>query len=115
MKMITAIIRPSRLEAVKEQLTRAGITGMTVTDVQGVGRQRGHKEVYRGHEYQVDLVRKVKLEVAVASEQVSRAVDAIVESARSGGEGEIGDGKIFIAPLDDVIRIRTQERAEAAI
>ena len=115
MKLITAIVRPSRLEAGKASLSRANITGMTVSDVQGVGRQRGHKEVYRGHEYQVDLIRKVKIEVAVSREVVEGAIDAIVAGARSGAEGEIGDGKIFVTSLEDVIRIRTQERAEAAI
>ena len=115
MKLIECIVRPSRLEAVKDSLTKEGISGLTVTDVQGAGRQRGHKEIYRGHEYNVDLVRKVKLEIAVPSEKVDFVVDLVTSAARSGDEGQIGDGKIFVLSLDDVVRIRTGERGESAI
>ncbi len=115
MKLIVAIIRPTRLEAVKELLCRGGVTGITVSDVHGAGRQRGHKEVYRGHEYQVDLVKKVKLEMAVPTERVDDVIDLVSKGARSGDEGRIGDGKIFVVGLEDVVRIRTGEHAEAAI
>lgn len=115
MKLIACILRPSRLEAVKEALNKAGIHGLTVTDVQGSGRQRGHTEIYRGHEYQVDLVRKVKVEVAVADDKVSAVVDLFVQAGRSGAEGQIGDGKVFVTALDDVVRIRTGERGEDAL
>lgn len=115
MKLVTGIIRPQRLEAVKDGLARAGVHGLTVTDVQGAGRQRGHTEIYRGHEYQVDLVAKVKVEVAVPDEQVDDVVEIILHSARSGSEGQIGDGKVFIVTVDEVVRIRTGERGDAAL
>ena len=115
MKLVSAIVRPNRLEVVKEKLSERGFHGLTVTDVQGAGRQRGHTEVYRGHEYKVDLIQKVKVEVAVPSESVNGVVEAITEAARSGPEGKIGDGKVFVTSIDDAVRIRTGERGEAAI
>ncbi len=115
MKLVSAIVRPNRLELVKEKLSEHGFHGLTVTDVQGAGRQRGHTEVYRGHEYKVDLVQKVKIEVAVPSESVNGVVEAIAEAARTGPEGKIGDGKVFVTNIDDVVRIRTGERGAAAI
>jgi len=115
MRYIIAIIQPSRLEAVKESLSKVEVFRLTVSDVQGLGRQKGHTEIYRGHEYEVNLVRKVKLEIAVNEEFVEPTVEAIIRGARTGDEGSIGDGKIFILPLDDVIRIRTGERGGEAI
>lgn len=115
MKLVSAILRPNRLEVVKQKLSEHGFHGLTVTDVQGAGRQRGHTEVYRGHEYKVDLVQKVKVEIAVPSENVNAVVEAISEAARSGPEGKIGDGKVFVTNIDEVIRIRTGERGLAAI
>lgn len=115
MKWVVAIVRPNRLEVVKDLLGKQGFHGLTVTDVQGVGRQRGHTEVYRGHEYKVDLISKVKLEVAVADEQVESFVDLVVRAARTGEEGQIGDGKIFVLPLEDAVRIRTGESGNAAL
>jgi nitrogen regulatory protein P-II 1 len=115
MKYIIAVVQPSRLEAVKEALGKVDVRGLTVSDVQGLGRQKGHTEIYRGHEYQVNLVRKVKLEIAVPDELVDPTVDAIIRSARTGAEGKIGDGKIFILDLGDAIRIRTGERGADAI
>ena len=115
MKLVSAIVRPSRLEVVKEKLSEHGFHGLTVTDVQGAGRQRGHTEVYRGHEYKVDLIQKVKIEVAVPSESVNGVVEAIAEAARSGPEGKIGDGKVFVTNIEDAVRIRTGERGAAAI
>ena len=112
MKLITAVIKPFKLEEVKEALAGAGIEGMTVTEVKGFGRQKGHTEIYRGSEYTVDFLPKVKIEVAVADEVAAKAIDAIVKAAKTG---KIGDGKVFVTPLDEVIRIRTGERGEAAI
>ena len=115
MKLVAAIVRPNRLEVVKEKLSEHGFHGLTVTDVQGAGRQRGHTEVYRGHEYKVDLIQKVKIEVVVPSESVNGVVEAIAAAARSGPEGKIGDGKVFVTNIEDVVRIRTGERGAAAI
>lgn len=115
MKYIVAIVQPSRLEAVKEALSKVEVFRLTVSDVQGIGRQKGHTEVYRGHEYQVNLIRKVKLEIAVNDEFAQPTIDAIVSTARTGEEGKIGDGKIFMLPLEDVVRIRTGERGSDAI
>lgn len=112
MKKIEAIIRPWALDAVKEAITGQGIHGITITEVKGFGRQKGHKEVYRGAEYNVDFLPKVKLETVVADEKVQSVVEAISEAASSG---KIGDGKIFISPIDDAIRIRTGESGESAI
>ena len=115
MKLVVAIVQPSRLEAVKESLSKVEVFRLTVGDVQGLGRQKGHTEVYRGHEYQVNLLRKVKLEIAVNDEFVEPTVAAIIKGGRTGQEGKIGDGKIFVLPMDDVIRIRTGERGSEAI
>ena len=112
MKLIIAIIKPFKLEEVKAALAEINIEGMTVTEVKGFGRQKGHTEIYRGSEYTVDFLPKVKLEIAVAEESVSKALDAIVASARTG---KIGDGKIFVTALEQVVRIRTDERGEVAI
>ena len=115
MKYIIAIVQPSRLEAVKEALSRIEVFRLTVSDVQGVGRQKGHTEVYRGHEYQINFIRKVKLEIAVDDRFAEATVDAIANAARTGAEGKIGDGKIFILPLEDAVRIRTGERGVDAL
>jgi nitrogen regulatory protein P-II 1 len=115
MKLIVAIVQPSRLEAVKESLSKVEVFRLTVGDVQGLGRQKGHTEVYRGHEYQVNLIRKVKLEIAVNEEFVEPTIEAIIKGGRTGDEGKIGDGKIFVMPLEDCIRIRTGERGAEAI
>ncbi len=112
MKLIIAIIKPFKLEEVKEALAAAGIEGMTVTEVKGFGRQKGHPEIYRGSEYTVDFRPKVKLEVAVADEVAGKAIDAIAKAAKTG---KIGDGKIFVVPLEEVVRIRTDERGESAV
>lgn len=112
MKLIIAIIKPFKLEEVKEALSTAGIEGMTVTEVKGYGRQKGHSEIYRGSEYTVDFLPKVKIEIAVSDDLVEKAVGCIVTSAKTG---KIGDGKIFLVPLSDVIRIRTEERGDHAI
>jgi nitrogen regulatory protein P-II 1 len=112
MKLIIAIIKPFKLEEVKEALAGIGIEGMTVTEVKGFGRQKGHTEIYRGSEYTVDFLPKVKLEVAVRDDLKDKVVDVIVKTARTG---KIGDGKVFVAPLEDVIRIRTDERGESAV
>jgi nitrogen regulatory protein P-II 2 len=115
MKLIIAIIQPSRLEAVKNALTEVEVFRLTVMDVQGFGRQKGHTEVYRGHEFSVNLLRKVQLQIAVNDEFVEPTIEAIIKGGRSGTTGEIGDGKIFVLPLEDCIRIRTGERGHEAI
>lgn len=115
MKLIIAIIQPHKLEAVKEELTKNEIYRLTVSDVQGYGQQKGKTAVFRGHEYQVNLLRKVRLEIAVNDDFVKPTVDAILKSAKTGEKGEIGDGKIFILPIEDTIRIRTGERGSKAI
>jgi nitrogen regulatory protein P-II 2 len=115
MKYIIAIIQPTRLEAVKEALSHIEVFRLTVSDVQGVGRQKGHTESYRGHEYQINFIRKVKLEIAVDEKYVESTVNAIADAARTGTEGKIGDGKIFILPLEDAMRIRTRERGSEAL
>ncbi len=112
MKLIIAIIKPFKLEEVKAALAEIGVEGMTVTEVKGFGRQKGHTEIYRGSEYTVDFLPKVKIEVAVADDLVGRTIDAIVKGAKTG---KIGDGKIFVANLEEVIRIRTDERGESAL
>ncbi|MDC0185514.1 P-II family nitrogen regulator [Gammaproteobacteria bacterium] len=112
MKLITAIIKPFALERVKESLINVGIQGVTVSDVKGYGRQKGHTELYRGAEYQVDLLPKIKIEVAVTEELLEQAIDAIIDSASND---KIGDGKIFVTSLEEVIRIRTGERGKNAI
>jgi nitrogen regulatory protein P-II 1 len=112
MKKIEAIIKPFKLEDVKEALTEVGVEGMTVSEVKGFGRQKGHTEIYRGSEYTVDFLPKVKFEIVLTDDRVSRAVDAIVQAAKTG---KIGDGKVFILPIEDAVRIRTEERGENAI
>jgi len=112
MKLIIAIIKPFKLEEVKEALAEIGVEGMTVTEVKGFGRQKGHTEVYRGSEYTVDFLPKVKIEIATTEAVVPKAIEAIV---KTGQTGKIGDGKIFVVPLDEVVRIRTDERGEIAI
>ncbi len=112
LKKIEAIIKPFKLEEVKEALTEAGIEGMTATEVKGFGRQKGHTEIYRGSEYTVDFLPKVKLEIVLPEASVPKAVAAILKAAITG---KIGDGKIFVLPLDEVIRIRTEDRGEKAV
>ena len=115
MKYIIAIIQPTRLQAVKDALSEIEVFRLTVTDVKGAGRQKGHKEIFRGHEYHVSLVSKVKIEIAVNDEFVETTINAISDAARTGEEGQIGDGKIFILPMDEAVRIRTKERGNDAI
>ncbi len=115
MKLIIAIIQPHRLEAVKLALADVEVFRLTVMDVQGFGRQRGHTEAYRGHEFSVNLLRKVQLMIAVNEEFLEPTIDAIVKGGRTGSAGEIGDGKIFVLPLEDCIRIRTGERGGEAV
>lgn len=112
MKKIETIIKPFKLEDVKDALAEIGVTGMTVSEVKGYGRQKGHSELYRGAEYVVDFLPKVKMELIVAEEQVDQVVDTIVEAARTG---KIGDGKIFVSPVEHVVRIRTGEEDEEAL
>ncbi len=112
MKLVTAIIKPFKLDDVREALQEIGVQGMTVTEVKGFGRQKGHTELYRGAEYVVDFLPKVKLEIAVAADQVEAAIEAITKSANSGN---IGDGKIFVSGLDEVVRIRTGETGSEAL
>jgi len=115
MKLIIAIIQPNRLEAVKEALTEVEVFRLTVMDCQGFGRQKAQAEVYRGHEFTIDLLRKVQLQIAVNEDFVEPTINAILKGARTGEKGEIGDGKIFVLPLEDCLRIRTRERGPEAI
>ncbi len=112
MKLITAIVKPFKLDDVRESLSEIGVQGITVTEVKGFGRQKGHTELYRGAEYVVDFLPKVKIEVAVADGVVEQTIEAITKAANTG---KIGDGKVFVAPLEQVIRIRTGETGEEAI
>ena len=112
MKKIEAIIKPFKLDEVKSELQAIGISGMTISEVKGHGRQKGHKEIYRGAEYNVDLIPKIKIEIVVSSQMSAKVVDTLMKSARTG---KIGDGKIFIMPIEDVIRIRTGESGDGAI
>jgi len=112
MKQIIAIIKPFKLDEVREALAEAGASGLTVTEVKGFGRQKGHTELYRGAEYVVDFLPKVKVEVVVKDDEVERCIDAILKAAKTG---KIGDGKIFVVPVEQVIRIRTGETDEAAV
>ncbi len=112
MKKIEAIIKPFKLEEVKDALAEVGVEGMTVSEVKGFGRQKGHTEIYRGSEYTVDFLPKIKLEIVIDNDQLEAAVNAIVKSARTG---KIGDGKVFVSTLDEAVRIRTDERGKAAI
>jgi len=112
LKLVTAIIKPFKLEEVRQSLDLIGITGMTITEVKGFGRQKGHTELYRGAEYVIDFLPKIKVEIAVSIEQLEDVIDAIIKSASTG---KIGDGKIFVSTLDQVIRIRTGETDQDAI
>ncbi|MCO7194586.1 P-II family nitrogen regulator [Pseudonocardia sp. McavD-2-B] len=112
MKLVTAIVKPFVLGEVKEALERLGVLGLTVTEVQGFGRQKGHTEVYRGAEYSVDFVPKVKVEVVVDDEQADRVVQAVVDAAHTG---RIGDGKVWVVPVENVVRVRTGERGSDAL
>ena len=112
MKKIEAIIKPFKLDEVREALSEVGITGLTVTEVKGFGRQKGHTELYRGAEYVVDFLPKIKIEIVVNDEHAEAAIDAIIKAARTG---KIGDGKIFVMPVEHVVRIRTGETNEAAV
>jgi nitrogen regulatory protein PII len=112
MKLITAVVKPFRLDDVRNALAEVGVQGMTVTEVKGFGRQRGHTELYRGAEYVVDFLPKVKVEVALSDELVERAIEAIIDAAKTG---KVGDGKIFVTSLDQVYRIRTGETGDQAI
>jgi nitrogen regulatory protein P-II 1 len=112
MKLVIAIIKPFKLEEVKEALTAIEVEGMTVTEVKGFGRQKGHTEIYRGSEYTVDFLPKVKIEIAVSDDILDKVVSTIAKAAKTG---KIGDGKIFVLPVEDVLRIRTDERGEAAV
>jgi nitrogen regulatory protein P-II 1 len=112
MKLIKAIIKPFKLEEVKEALSDIGVEGMTVTEVKGFGRQKGHTEIYRGSEYTVDFLPKVMIDIALSDEMAAKAIEAIKNSAKTG---KIGDGKIFVIPLEDAIRIRTDEQGDSAI
>ncbi len=112
MKLVTAVIKPFKLEAVKNALEALGVTGLTVSEASGHGRQHGHTEVYRGAEYTVDLVPKVRVEVLVSDAQAEPVLDALVEAARTG---QIGDGKVWVTPVDQVTRVRTGERGEEAL
>ncbi len=112
MKKIEAIIKPFKLDEVKNALGEMGVEGMTASEVKGFGRQKGHTEIYRGSEYTVDFLPKVKIEVVLADQLIERAVDTIVKAARTG---KIGDGKVFVLPVDEAIRIRTDERGDKAV
>ena len=112
MKKIEAIIKPFKLEEVKDALAEAGVEGMTVSEVKGFGRQKGHTEIYRGNEYTVDFLPKIKNEIVLADSLVTGAVEAIIKAAKTG---KIGDGKVFVSAVDEVVRIRTEERGEKAV
>jgi nitrogen regulatory protein PII len=112
MKKIEAIIKPFKLEEVKDALGEVGVTGMTVTEVKGFGRQKGHTEIYRGSEYTVDFLPKIKLELVIADGTVTQAVNAIVKAAKTG---KIGDGKVFVSTVEEAVRIRTEEKGEGAV
>jgi nitrogen regulatory protein PII len=112
MKLIYAIIKPFKLEDVKEALSKIGIEGMTVSEVKGFGRQKGHTEIYRGSEYTVDFLPKVKIEIVISDDQVSEAVTTITEAAKTG---KIGDGKVFVLPVEEAVRIRTSEQGDEAL
>ena len=112
MKKVTAMIKPFKLDDVREALSDIGIQGMTVTEVKGFGRQKGHTEVYRGAEYAVDFLPKIQIDIVLSDDQIERVIEVIIETARTG---KVGDGKIFIAPVDQVIRIRTGETGDVAV
>src|SRR5437868_1603184 len=112
MKKIEAIVKPFKLEEIKDALAEVGVEGMTVIEVKGFGRQKGHTEIYRGSEYTVDFLPKIKIEIVLADDQVPAATDAIVKAAKTG---KIGDGKVFISPIENAVRIRTEETGEQAV
>ena len=112
MKKIEAIVKPFKLEEVKDALAGLGIEGMTVTEVKGFGRQKGHTEIYRGSEYTVDFLPKIKIEIVIPAEKLDEAVEAIVKTAKTG---KIGDGKVFVSTIDEAVRIRTEEKGVAAV
>ena len=112
MKKIEAIVKPFKLEEVKDALSGVGIEGMTITEVKGFGRQKGHTEIYRGSEYTVDFLPKIKLEIVISDDSVDGAVEAIIKAAKTG---KIGDGKVFVSSIDEAIRIRTEEKGEHAV
>ena len=112
MKLVTAVIKPFKLDDVREALSDIGVQGITVTEVKGFGRQKGHTELYRGAEYVVDFLPKVKIDIAISDEQLDQVIEAITKAANTG---KIGDGKIFISPIEEVIRIRTKERGSSAL
>jgi len=112
MKKIEAIIKPFKMEDVKEALAEIGVEGMTVTEVKGFGRQKGHTEIYRGSEYTVDFLPKVKFEIVLPDDRVAKAVDTIVQAAKTG---KIGDGKVFVTPIEQAVRIRTEEQGDSAV
>ncbi len=112
MKLVTAIIKPFKLDEVREGLSEVGITGLTVTETKGFGRQKGHTELYRGAEYVVDFLPKVRVEVAISDDKVETVIEALIKAARTG---QIGDGKIFVSPLEQVVRIRTGEMGDTAL
>jgi nitrogen regulatory protein PII len=112
MKKIEAIIKPFKLEEVKDALNEIGVEGMTVSEVKGFGRQKGHTEIYRGSEYTVDFLPKIKLELVLPEARVAAAIAAIIKAAKTG---KIGDGKVFVSPVDEAVRIRTEEKGEAAV
>ena len=115
MKMVTAVIKPFKLDDVRDALSEIGVSGITATEVKGFGRQKGHTELYRGAEYTVDFLPKVKLDIAVAADQVDAVIEAISGAAKSDDEGKIGDGKIFVSNLEQVVRIRTGETGSIAL
>ena len=112
MKQVTAMIKPFKLDAVREALAEVGVQGMTVSEVKGFGRQKGHTEIYRGAEYAVDFLPKIKIDIVLADEMVERAVEAIIQAAHTG---KVGDGKVFVSPVEQVVRIRTGETGDAAV
>ena len=112
MKKVTAMIKPFKLDDVREALSDIGIQGMTVTEVKGFGRQKGHTEVYRGAEYAVDFLPKIQIDIVLSDDQIKRVIEVIIETARTG---KVGDGKIFVTPVDQVIRIRTGETGDVAV
>ena len=112
MKLVTAIIKPFKLEDVRDALTTIGVAGLTVAEVKGFGRQKGHTEIYRGSEYTVDFLPKVKIEVVVIDNLIDKAIETIIKAAKTG---KIGDGKIFVLPVDEAVRIRTEEKGEKAV
>ncbi len=112
MKKIEAIVRPHKMEDVREALHEMGVNGMTITEVKGIGRQKGHTETYRGSEYEINFVPKIKLEVVVPDEQAQKVISVVIRTAKTG---EIGDGKIFLLPIEEAIRVRTEESGESAL